>query len=140
VAAAEALLAKAEQAFAAGDYAAALDSQAQAEAEAQRALAAQPDYAAVTPGLNEIKASLGQVVTRIRDARVAGRVKDDDPIAKGQGLAATFAGLGIRYNRDLLPAWVKGASPQLRNDVEKLRKGVVELQAAMDKELGPPTR
>jgi hypothetical protein len=137
VTAAEALLARAEQAFAAGDYAAALDLQAQVETEAQRALAAQPDYAAVTPGLNEIKAGLGQMVTRIRNARVAGRVKDDNPIAKGQGLAGGFAFRGIRYNRDLLPVWVRGGSPQLRDDVEKLRKEVAELQTAMDRELGP---
>ncbi|MCX6910595.1 MAG: hypothetical protein NTY01_21495 [Verrucomicrobia bacterium] len=135
--AAEAWLAKADRACAAGNYADALDLQVQAESQVQRALAAQADYAAVTPGLNEIKVRLGQMITRIRDARIEGPVKDGDEIARGRGLAGTFAALGMRYNRDLLPVWVNGGAPQLRHEVEQLRRDVLQLHAVADRELGP---
>ena len=134
---AEALLTKADAAFAEDNYAAALDLQAQAENEVQRALMAQSDYAAVTPKLAEIKAGLGQLLSRIRDARLEGRVKDGDVIAKGHGLAGNVSWLGTRYNRDILPVWVKGGTPQLCNEVEQLRREVLKLQAAADNELGP---
>jgi hypothetical protein len=37
----------------------------------------------------------------------------------------------------LLPVWVKGGSSQLRYEVENLRREVLQLHAAADKELGP---
>jgi hypothetical protein len=132
---AEALLAKAEAAFAADDYAAALDLQEKAEARVQQALAAQKDYAAVTPILDETRVLLGKYLEQIRNARLDGRVKPSDPVARGKGFVTTLESLGKRYHL-LRAIWVKGDADRLLADAERLRKEVAELQAVVNRELG----
>jgi hypothetical protein len=132
---AEALLARADAAFAADDYAAALDLQEKAEARVQQSLAAQKDYAAVTPILDETKVVLGRCLEQIRNARLEGRVKPTDPVARGKGFVPTLEGLGKRYHW-LRARWVKGETDRLLADAERLRKEVAELQAVVNRQLG----